>query len=121
MNIFFAVLIVLVVLLYLYQQRKQGVLAANMANEVKEKLAKGALVVDVRTSGEYAEGHYQDAKNIPLDQVAHRLSEFGDDKSKPIVVYCLSGARSESAKNFLTNQGYTDVTNAGGIGDMPNS
>ncbi len=119
MNIIFASLLVLVVFYYLYQQRKQGVSAVAMENEVKEKLANGALVVDVRTTGEYAEGHYQNAKNIPLDQVSDRLNEFGEDKSKPIVVYCLSGARSESAKNFLISQGYTDVTNAGGIGDMP--
>lgn len=88
--------------------------------EIKKKIKSGALVVDVRTAGEYSGGHYNGAINIPLDQVPTRVGEFGDDKSKPIIVYCLSGARSQSARNFLLANGFTDVINGGGIWDMPN-
>lgn len=85
---------------------------------VSQKIQAGALVVDVRTPAEYANGHYKTAKNIPLNQVQNRISEFGD-KSKPVVVYCLSGGRSSSAKSILEKNGYTDVTNGGGLRDMP--
>ncbi len=87
-------------------------------DEVKAKIASGALVVDVRTVGEYQSGHYPGALNIPVDQVAKRVSEFGE-KDKPIIVYCASGGRSGSAKSYLESIGYTNITNAGGLNDMP--
>ncbi|MCB1177770.1 MAG: rhodanese-like domain-containing protein [Leptospiraceae bacterium] len=89
------------------------------ATAVKTKIDTGALIVDVRTAGEYAGGHYPNAINIPLDQVQARISEFGGDKNREIVVYCLSGGRSASAKRILESAGYKNVTNAGGLGDMP--
>jgi phage shock protein E len=93
----------------------------NMAdqNTVKEKIQKGALIVDVRSPGEFAGGAYPKAVNIPVDQVQARIKEFGSDKSKPIVVYCLSGGRSSHAKAILESNGFTDVTNGGGYSNMP--
>ena len=83
-----------------------------------EKIQAGAKVVDVRTPDEYEEEHYPNANNIPVDQVKARLAEFGD-KNAPVVVYCASGSRSAFAAKILKMAGYTDVTNAGGLGDMP--
>ncbi len=83
-----------------------------------EKIQAGAKVVDVRTPDEYEEEHYPIANNIPVDQVKARLAEFGD-KNAPVVVYCASGSRSAFAAKILKMAGYTDVTNAGGLGDMP--
>ena len=77
---------------------------------IAKKIQAGALVVDVRTPGEYASGHFKGAINIPVSEVSSRLSEFGP-KDKPIVVYCASGARSGSAKQILERAGYKDVTN----------
>lgn len=86
--------------------------------ELKALLDGKATVVDVRTPGEFASGHHPRAVNIPVDQVESRLAEFGD-KSKPVVVYCASGARSSRAKQILQSAGYKDVTNAGGFRDLP--
>jgi phage shock protein E len=77
-----------------------------------------ALVVDVRTPGEFASGHHPRAINIPVDQVESRIAEFGD-KKKPVVVYCASGVRSSRAKQTLEAAGYTSVTNGGGFRDLP--
>lgn len=85
---------------------------------VKAKIEEGALILDVRTPGEYSSGHYPGAINIPLDQIGRRINELGD-KTRPIVVYCLSGARSYSARSILMAQGFRDVVNGGGIGMMP--
>ncbi len=85
---------------------------------VADKIKAGALVVDVRTPAEFAGGHFKDALNIPVDAVEARMSEFGD-KSRPIVVYCRSGARSGRAQQMLKAAGYVDVTNGGGLTDMP--
>ncbi len=83
-----------------------------------DKIKSGALVVDVRTKDEYEEEHYPNALNVPIDQVQHRMAEFGE-KSKPVIVYCASGARSAYAAKLLKAAGYSDVTNAGGLDDMP--
>jgi Rhodanese-related sulfurtransferase len=91
--------------------------SANPAT-VREKIKAGALVVDVRTVAEFAVGSYQGAINIPLDQVEKRLADFGDRKH-PIVVYCRSGNRSAQAKVILEKNGFSDVTNGGGLKDMP--
>lgn len=83
-----------------------------------DKIKAGAKVVDVRSTDEYADEHYPNAVNIPVDQVQARLGDFGP-ASTPIVVYCASGARSAFAARILKSSGYTDVTNAGGLYDMP--
>jgi phage shock protein E len=86
--------------------------------KVHDKIKTGALVVDVRTPAEFTSGAYQGAINIPLDQVEKRLSEFGDPK-RAIVLYCRSGNRSGQAKAILEKNGFVDVTNGGGLKDMP--
>lgn len=87
-------------------------------NVVGQKIKAGALIVDVRSPEEVSQGMYPGAVNIPIEQVEKRVSEFGA-KDRSIVLYCRSGSRASSVKQFLKTQGYTDVTNAGGIGDMP--
>lgn len=102
--------------------KETGTPAASAApatqSPVKELLDGKALVVDVRTPGEFASGHHPRAVNIPIDQVESRLKEFGD-KSQPIVVYCASGVRSSRAKQTLESAGYSSVINAGGFRDLP--
>ncbi len=83
----------------------------------KEKIRQGATVIDVRTPAEYASGHYEGATNIPLQDLQSRLTGLGDKKAA-IVVYCASGMRSAKAARILTGGGFTDVTNAGGLGDL---
>ena len=83
-----------------------------------EKLAGGAKVIDVRTKQEFAGGHFQGAVNIPVDTLASKLKSLGE-KEAPLVVYCASGGRSSQAASILKAAGYTDVTNAGGIANLP--
>lgn len=76
------------------------------------------LIVDVRTVGEFAGGAYPSAKNIPLDDIMQRKSEFGSDLNREIVVYCASGGRSSYAQRVLMQLGYTNVKNGGGLMHM---
>jgi phage shock protein E len=85
---------------------------------VHDKIKAGALVVDVRTLGEFASGAYSGATNIPLCDVGKRLAEFGDRK-RSVVIYCRSGSRSGQAKAILERNGFADVTNGGGLAGMP--
>jgi len=83
---------------------------------MKDILAK-ATIIDVRTPNEYQQGHFPGALNIPLAEVSVRLSEIKGMK-QPIVMYCLSGARSGVAVSLLKQTGVAEVYNAGGIGDI---
>ena len=76
------------------------------------------MVVDVRTPEEFEGGAYPDAINIPLDELMERLEELGENTAREITVYCASGARSAYAQRMLTQVGYSNVKNGGGIAAM---
>ena len=77
--------------------------------EFQQAIAAGAQLIDVRTAEEYAAGHIPGAVNIPIDVLPQSLAQI--DKSKPVAVYCATGARSLNAKQFLAAQGYPTVVN----------
>ena len=73
-----------------------------------------AVLVDVRTTGEYASGHIPGSHNVPLDNLG-RIDDDDPDENTPVFVYCLSGGRSGRAVSMIKQMGYTNVTNIGGI------
>ena len=75
------------------------------------------LVVDVRTPMEFIGGAYPDAINISLDELDKRIDELGS-KDRKITLYCASGARSAYAQQVLSQMGFTDVENGGGLMNM---
>ena len=75
---------------------------------------KGAVILDVRTRQEYMQERIPGSVNIPLDKLG-KISEKIPDKSTPVFVHCLSGARSRQAVSGLKSMGYTAVTDLGGI------
>ena len=78
------------------------------------KSTPGAVLLDVRNEGEYAEGHIPGSINLPLMQIP-KISEIVEDLDTPLFVHCLSGGRSGKAVAFLEEQGYTNAVNIGGI------
>lgn len=72
----------------------------------------GAVVLDVRTKGEYKSGHIQGSVNIAVDELKQNLHRF-PDKNQVIITCCASGMRSASAKRFLASSGYESVHNGG--------
>jgi rhodanese-related sulfurtransferase len=72
----------------------------------------GAVILDVRTKGEYGSGHIRGSVNIPVDQLGKNLQKF-KDKKRPIITCCASGMRSASAKGILTSNGFLNVYNGG--------
>lgn len=73
----------------------------------------GAVLLDVRTSQEYQEGHVPGSVNVPLQTI--RGDVVPAKKDAPLFVYCHSGARSSQAVRILAQKGYTNVKNIGGI------
>lgn len=76
--------------------------------------APGAVLLDVRTPEEYAQGHIPGSRNLPLDAL-DGVGQVVPGRETPLFVYCLSGARSRQAAAVLGRMGYTQVTNIGGI------
>ncbi|GHB07384.1 sulfurtransferase [Shewanella indica] len=96
-----------------------SVRAEQMVPEVAlTKVAQGAMLVDVRTPEEYAEGHLPEAVNIPFEQIAEAFAKLGIAKDTPVVVYCRSGRRSGIAKESLEKAGYQEVYNGGGYDSL---
>lgn len=78
------------------------------------KKSENAILLDVRTSEEYGEGHIEGSVNIPLQSIQNVKIQI-PDLNRKIYVHCLSGARSARAASTLKAMGYSDVTNIGGI------
>jgi rhodanese-related sulfurtransferase len=80
--------------------------------DYKQLMKDGAVILDVRSSSEYASGHIEGSINISVNKLADDLSKL-KDKKKPIITCCASGMRSASAKGILESIGYENVHNGG--------
>ncbi len=103
----------------------------NMAGFMIDNIAEGRLkqwhlkdvaklprngsvtLLDVRTAGEYASGHMEGFRNIPVDELRERLEEM--DPDKPVYVICQSGLRSYVAVRILEGSGFTAYNFSGGF------
>lgn len=68
-----------------------------------------AIVLDVRTPGEYAEGYINNAVNVDFRDAKFEATLKNMDKTKPYFVYCLSGGRSGEAARMMRSQGFEKV------------
>ena len=91
----------------MFNQSFGGSGTADLQTIIKE----GAFLVDVRTPGEFSEGHVKGSVNIPLDTIPNQMDQFKSRQN--IVVFCRSGGRSSQAKSFLEQNGFTNVVNGG--------
>jgi rhodanese-related sulfurtransferase len=78
---------------------------------IKELYDNGAIIVDVRSVGEFQMGHVEGSLNIPLDILEGKVDEL-KKKNKVLLLCCASGMRSGSAARFLKAQGI-ECMNAG--------
>ena len=76
----------------------------NKSGSVADYAKKGALILDVRTKGEFAGGHIKGSKNIPLNELPTKIEEIKKLK-KPIIACCQSGMRSSQATRILEQNG----------------
>lgn len=81
-----------------------------------------ALLLDVRSMAEHKDGHIINSINIPLNSLTNSLKTLEKHKTKTIIAYCRSGARSNTACKQLRKLGYENVLNLrGGIMAWENS
>lgn len=91
------------------------------AKEAKEMMEtnKEALFIDVREPSEYREGHIPGSANIPVGHLHTMKNRLPENKQAPIITYCLSGARAQSACTILSSFGYSKIYCMGGIYSWP--
>ncbi len=90
--------------------------SSTFAN-ITTELEQGAQLIDVRTPGEYAAGHFAGATNF--DSVKIDAGTYPDaPKDTKIYVYCRTGRRATEATSKLKAAGFTDVTSLGGLSDV---
>ncbi len=78
---------------------------------LKSLLNQGAQLIDVRSTVEFSQGALKGAINMPIDRFQHLKDDI--DQSKPVLLYCRSGQRSEMVKRFLESCGFSQVYNIG--------
>ena len=83
----------------------------DTADKIQEYLKNEAIVLDVRTQAEWNEGHIEGAKHVVLNTIPSSLEEI-KAYNAPIIAVCKSGGRSQSATDFLAQNGL-DVINGG--------
>lgn len=89
----------------------RNILGLEPKTDYAALIRQGAIIVDVRTPGEYKSGHIKGSLNLPLDSLGKNLSKLKKDKC--VICCCASGMRSGSAKNILKSNGFNEVYNGG--------
>ncbi len=79
----------------------------------------GAIIVDVRSKSEFADGHIKNSINIPVNTLLQNLNRL-KNKNTPIITCCATGNRSGMAKRVLKSKGYDQVYNGGGWKSLKN-
>ena len=79
--------------------------------ELLSRISNGEklLLLDVRTTGEYAEGYIPGALHIDHREIDHRISEIATYKNAPVIVYCFSGMRAAMVESSLIEAGFSKV------------
>lgn len=91
-----------------------GVRVVSAADGLRLAARADAVVIDVRTPEEFADGHLDGARNVPLaDGFADAVQALPRDAS--YVLYCRSGNRSAQAAEIMAGLGFADVADAGGL------
>ncbi len=107
------ILIFAAVVAVVFVMKRAGQISAKAA---LMRLKKGALVIDVRSPGEFNSGHLRTAINIPLDEIETVLPRRVKDKNQVLLLHCASGMRSGMARRKLKSMGYANAFNLGSYG-----
>jgi len=93
-------------------------ISASQARGVMQRYPN-AIVLDVRSEREFADGHIPGAILLPDYDIPYMVESVIPDLNALILVYCRSGARSRNATELLVSMGYVNVYDFGGINSWP--
>jgi phage shock protein E len=84
----------------------------NKSESIQEFVEKGAIIIDVRSPGEFSGGHIKGSKNIPLNEIGAKINEI-KKLNKPVIACCASGMRSSQATSILKQNGIETINGGG--------
>lgn len=84
----------------------------------KSLIAKGAVLIDVRSPEEYETGHIDGAINLEYTKVLTEAEKLFPDKSTAVILYCSAAKRSAQAANEFLKLGYIAVYNLGSMSNF---
>jgi rhodanese-related sulfurtransferase len=91
---------------------------SGKSENIKEFIDKGAVIIDVRTPGEFQGGHIKGSKNIPLNTIGNQIESI-KKLNKHVIACCASGMRSAQATSILKSNGI-EAMNGGGWSSLKN-
>ena len=115
-QVFYVIMVVLAI--WLIAPVMAGGGDPEAAKKAWPMIENGALLIDVRSTEEFAGGHLDGALHIEWDQTDALAAAIGDDKQRQVVLYCRSGNRVGKAIAVLETRGYTNIYNATGLEAM---
>jgi len=96
-------------LMLLWPMLRRGAKSVSPSEAVLLINRNQGVVLDVREDAEFAAGHINDARHIPLAKLEDRLAELQKFREKPVIVHCQSGVRSSKAAATLRKHEFTQV------------
>lgn len=99
----------LALLLPMLSRSVAGITTLSVTEAVMLMNRKSALVLDVREPDEFAQGHLQGARHVPLSQLSARVKELEKFRDKPVLVVCERGRRANAAAKLLKAQNFTTL------------
>lgn len=90
----------------------------NKSNAIEEHVTRGAIIIDVRSNGEFAGGHIKGSRNMPLPELSQQIDKI-KSWNMPVIACCQSGMRSAQATSILNKNGI-DCINGGGWSSLNN-
>lgn len=87
--------------------RKLSPHEVSIGDFMKAVTGSGILIIDARSTSEFAAGKFQNAVNIPSEEMEKRFAEV--PKDKPVYIHCATGSRAEMAYDILKAKGFTNV------------
>lgn len=88
---------------------------AATADSVENGVAEEVVLIDVRTTEEFAEGHLAGALNLNVEDGTLEEALAGLDPNETYQVYCRSGRRSAIAYDLMVANGFANVTDLGSV------
>ena len=109
----FTAFAVLLALLLAHENRKGGAsLSPNQLTDMVNR--EDAVVLDLRDSGEYRQGHIVSSINMPFGKLSERVAELERYRERPVVVVCKMGHHSGAVAKTLKEKGFSRVYRLGG-------
>ncbi len=99
-------------------QQNGGTVKTISATEYKQQTDKEGMLVDVRTTQEFNDGHLTGSENYDYLDGTFAKSIQNWDKDKTYYLYCKSGNRSGKAAQLMKEAGFKNIYNIGGYEDL---